>query len=95
LRLNRRFAADLYVDVVPITQDDGQLRVAGSGKPIEYAVRMRQFAATDELSQLLDANAVSTAEIARLADLLAFTKAHLGRRPSIMKTLRNAPSTWC
>lgn len=71
LRLNSKLAADLYVDVVPITEDRGQLRIGGSGKAVEYAVRMRQFAATDELDHLLDANDVSANEIAGLADLLA------------------------
>ncbi len=71
LRLNSNLAADLYVDVVPITADGDQLRIGGSGKPIEYAVRMRQFVATDELDHLLDANDVSINEIAGLADLLA------------------------
>src|SRR4030095_6185902 len=41
VRLNRRFAESLYLDVVPITLEDGVARFGGSGEPIEYAVRMR------------------------------------------------------
>ena len=44
LRLNRRTAPDLYLDVVPITATPSGIRVAGSGAVIDYAVRMRQFA---------------------------------------------------
>src|SRR5450631_2574467 len=40
LRLNRRLAADLYLDVVPITREKHGVSVAGSGPVIEYAVRM-------------------------------------------------------
>jgi hypothetical protein len=43
LRLNRRLAGDLYVDVVSITRDAGGLRVGGQGQVLDYAVRMKQF----------------------------------------------------
>ena len=43
LRLNRRTAAGLYLDVVPIAESPGGLRVRGAGKPVEYALRMRRF----------------------------------------------------
>jgi aminoglycoside phosphotransferase family enzyme len=49
LRLNRRFGPDLYIDVVAITCDGGHALVGGHGPAAEYAVRMRQFAADDEL----------------------------------------------
>lgn len=53
LRLNRRFASDLYLGVVPITRDVGGLRVGGAGPVVEYAVRMRQFSELDELADCL------------------------------------------
>ncbi len=71
LRLNRRLAADLYVDVCPITREAGVLRVGGSGKAIEYAVRMKEFDTSQELSALLDQGQVSPEEITRLAQRLA------------------------
>jgi hypothetical protein len=43
LRLNRRTAAELYLDVVPIAESPGGLRVGGTGRAIEYALRMRRF----------------------------------------------------
>ena len=54
LRLNRRLAADLYLDVVSITRDAAGLRVGGNGEIIDYAVRMKQFEASQELSELLE-----------------------------------------
>jgi hypothetical protein len=66
LRLNRRLAADLYLDVVAVTREPGGLRIGGSGPVVEHAVRMRQFAPTDELAhQLAHANLPA-------ADFLAF-----------------------
>ncbi len=53
LRLNRRLAAELYLDVVAITRTEGHLVVGGTGVAVEYAVRMQQFAGDDELPALL------------------------------------------
>jgi uncharacterized protein len=65
--LNRRLASDLYLGVVAITRNAGVLRVGGSGEIVEYAVKMQEFPEDQELANLLDRGAVSTAEIADLA----------------------------
>ena len=41
LRLNRRLAPELYLDVVPLA--GAPPRVDGGGEPFEFAVKMRQF----------------------------------------------------
>src|SRR5450759_159749 len=51
LRLNRRLAADLYLDVVPITGKPDQPKMDGAGEAIEYAVKMVQFPAGYTLSE--------------------------------------------
>jgi len=76
LRLNGRLAPEIYLDVVPITRTDGRLTVGGTGPPVEYAVRMRQFPPGEELPALLAAHAVTVADIAALGALLA--DFHLG-----------------
>lgn len=84
LRLNRRLAADLYLDVVPIAVVDGRLRVDASGAehvPIEYAVRMRQFDTRDVLANLLDQQQVRPQEIIELARLLAHFHLDAPRSP--------------
>ena len=43
LRLNKSWAPDLYLEVVPITRVGDVVTVGGEGTPVEYAVRMRQF----------------------------------------------------
>ncbi len=43
LRLNRRLAPSVYLDVVPVTVEDGEPRLGGAGEAAEYAVRMRRF----------------------------------------------------
>lgn len=51
LRLNKRLADSLYLEVLPITGTAQAPELNGSGEPIEYAIRMRQF----DQSNLLDA----------------------------------------
>lgn len=70
VRLNRRFAPDIYLDVVRITASDGGPQVGGSGKAIEYAVRMRQFDADGLLSTRADAGRLDAADIDALADVI-------------------------
>ena len=43
LRLNRRTAPGLYLDVVAIVDSPAGPRVGGTGRAIEYALRMRRF----------------------------------------------------
>ncbi len=71
LRLNRRLAADLYVDVVVITRQAGGLRIGGPGEIVDYAVRMKQFDASQELSDLIRRALVAPQEFVDLAIRLA------------------------
>ena len=43
LRLNQRLTQDLYLEVVPVTGSEQQPQLGGSGEPIEFLLRMRQF----------------------------------------------------
>ncbi|HEY8510265.1 MAG TPA: AAA family ATPase [Steroidobacteraceae bacterium] len=63
LRLNRRFARELYVDTCAITLADGKAKIGGEGEPIEHAVRMRQFDRADELDRLLAAGRITPEEL--------------------------------
>ena len=71
LRLNRRFAPDLYVDVVPIASVDGKLAVGGTGQPVEFAVRMHQFDPSQELAARLDQHAVTPDDMRSIASQVA------------------------
>jgi len=66
LRLNRRFAPELYLEVVPIGEIEGRPVIGARGPPIEYAVRMRQFAQSEELTQSLADGEVSSEQMAQL-----------------------------
>ncbi len=53
LRLNRRLAPHIYLDVIPITGSHDSPRMGGSGTAIEYAVKMRQFSQQVLLDRLV------------------------------------------
>jgi aminoglycoside phosphotransferase family enzyme/predicted kinase len=67
LRLNRRLAPELYLEVVAIRASPEGPRVGGSGVPIEYAVRMRQFPQAALATGLLAAGALTPELITSLA----------------------------
>ncbi len=71
LRLNRRLAADLYEGVVAITRSSEGVKVGGTGVVVDYAVKMKQFEAAQELSVLLEARSVDAEEIGDLGTRLA------------------------
>jgi len=71
LRLNRRFAPQLYVDVCAITMVAGEARIGGSGELIEHAVKMRQFSREEELDTLLAHGRIEPAELAAFGRQLA------------------------
>lgn len=67
LRLNRRFAPGIYLDVVPIGISGPRPRLDGAGTIVEYAVRMREFAQDALLSSMLARNALTAAHVDALA----------------------------
>jgi len=71
LRLNRAWASRLYLDVVPIVEVDGEVRVGGEGEPIDYAVRMRQFDQAMRLDHLVDAGRLTVDDVLELAEEIA------------------------
>lgn len=71
LRLNRRLAPQLYLDVLPVTGSAAQPRMGGDGKVLDYAVKMRQFPQHCQLDRLLASGALQEHEIDDLALHLA------------------------
>jgi aminoglycoside phosphotransferase family enzyme len=71
LRLNRRQAASLYIDVVPIAGPPDAAAVLGDGEPIEYAVRMHQFPQAAQLDRLLEAGELGPEDMVRCARQIA------------------------
>lgn len=82
LRLNRRFAPGLYLDVVAIVRGPEGPRVAGEGEVIDFAVRMRRFPESDLLAERAAAGTVPPGMWTRLGTDLARLHRTLPRAPA-------------
>jgi aminoglycoside phosphotransferase family enzyme/predicted kinase len=71
VELNRRLCPEVYLGVVPITQHMGAIWVAGKGKVIEYAVKMRRLPQEVMMDVLLADNRVSPQMVTKVAQKLA------------------------
>ena len=71
LRLNRRFAPNLYLEVVAIKGSRTHPCLAGNGKAIEYAVKMREFPQHGLLSTYATEHRLEPAHIDSMADVIA------------------------
>ena len=59
LRLNRRFAPQLYLGLSTLVETPDGLAVDAPGRPVDHAVRMRRFDRAQELDALLRRDAAS------------------------------------
>lgn len=71
IRLNRRFADEIYLDVVAITGSTDAPQLNGNSEAIEYAVKMRQFETGMEFDQLIKQSELSNHDIDELASRVA------------------------
>lgn len=77
LRLNRRLAPDIYLDVVAITGTPEQPVIGGSGEAIEYAVKMAQFPQSAQLDLKLAAGELKSEHMDAIADMVADFHQHI------------------
>ena len=70
LRLNRRFAPHIYIDVIAIAGTFEQPSLQAGGEPIEYAVRMKQFPQSGLLSTLAAQHTLTAEHVDALAALV-------------------------
>ncbi len=71
VRLNRRLAPEVYLGVVPIVRRGGELRVEGTGDPVEWAVKMRRLPDSATLRDRLAGGEVDAEALDGLANRLA------------------------
>lgn len=71
LRLDARYAPDLYLGVVPITCSEDGPRINGAGDPVEYAIKMHRFPEDALLSHRMKHGTLTTNEVRQLATLVA------------------------
>ncbi len=81
LRLNRRTAPDLYLDIVAVTEDAEGFHLDGPGRIVDWLVRMRRFDQAHLLDRMAREGGLDAAHVAALADATARLHATAERRP--------------
>lgn len=72
LRVNRRLAPWVYLDVLPLTLEPaGSLRIGGAGCAVDWLVQMRRLAAEDMLDARIARGAATPAHMQAVAQRLA------------------------
>lgn len=71
LRLNRRLARDVYIAVLPLTLDKGDLAIAGTGAVVDWLVQMRRLPGEQMLDRRLACGDWCHADIGALGARLA------------------------
>ncbi len=70
LRINRRLAPELYLDVVTLRRVGDRYRFGSDGELIEYAVRMRRFQQDQQLDRCLQRDDLDAADVDEMASLI-------------------------
>jgi aminoglycoside phosphotransferase family enzyme/predicted kinase len=71
VRLNRRLAPQIYLDVVPIHGSPDSPNLCGDGPLLDYAVRMQQFDTRQGYDEMLRRDELSARHMDKTADTLA------------------------
>ncbi|MGC8797533.1 MAG: AAA family ATPase [candidate division WOR-3 bacterium] len=82
-RLNRLLSPELYVDVLPITDERGRLRFGGKGRVIDYCVKMRALPQAAIMTRRLERGEVSFEQVDEIARKVAQFHAQAERGPEI------------
>lgn len=71
LQLNRRLAASVYLDVVPVRCDDTGRHVDGNGEVVDWLLKMRRLNRDEMLDACIQRQAVSYLQLDALARVLS------------------------
>jgi len=70
VRLNARLCPDVYLGVVPVTDDGAGIRIEGTGTVVEYAVKMKRLPEDAMMDGLRARGAVTPDDGGRIVDIL-------------------------
>lgn len=83
VRLNRRLCPEVYLGVVELREMPGGASFGGTGRVIDYAVKMKRLPQDLMLDQLLRAGRVHETDMRRIAQAVAAFHARAERGPTI------------
>lgn len=71
LRLNRLISPEIYLDVLPITDERGRLKIGGEGQVIDYCVKMKALPQSAIMTERLKKGEVSFEQVDEMARIVA------------------------
>lgn len=71
LRLNQRGAAQLYLEVLPVTLEGEKYQLGGTGEAVEYALKLRQFPQEALFSSLFADGKLNETDLEELGKVVA------------------------
>jgi aminoglycoside phosphotransferase family enzyme/predicted kinase len=83
VELNRRLCPSVYLDVVPVVEDNGRFRIGGAGRHVDWAVKMIELREADMLPVRLKQRQISGSEIERIAEALSSFHRNAATSPEI------------
>ena len=95
VRINRPWAPDVYLGVVPITRDASGLRFEGSGPVIDWAVKMRRLPESATLRSRLQDGLLKRCDLERVARRIAETHQQASRVTADAASEANAEFRRC
>lgn len=69
--VNRRFTPELYLGVVPITRENGRLKLGGTGDPVDWVVHLRRFDENQTFDLVAERGEITAEMIVKIAALIA------------------------
>lgn len=84
-RLNQRLSPDIYLEVLPITERRGRLRLGGSGTVLDWCLKMRELPQDSIMTERLRQGRVSFDQVSEIAGIAARFHARAERGPEISR----------
>ncbi|MFO7675763.1 MAG: AAA family ATPase [bacterium] len=84
-RLNRRLSPDIYLEVLPITERRGRLRLGGSGPVVDWCLKMRELPQESIMTEQLRRGRVSVDHVDEIARIIADFHSAAERGPEISR----------
>jgi len=69
-RLNRRLCPEIYLDVLPITQNKNLIQLDGKGKVVEYVLKMKEFPQDKIMTNLLKKGGINKETIEQICTIM-------------------------
>jgi hypothetical protein len=86
IRLNRRLSTDVYLDVLPVTLEEGKHTLKNlTGRAVEYAVKMRRIPAENLMKTMFQRGELTGTHLESIARVLAVFHSTARRAPEIDK----------